>query len=113
MDLKQTNEFIFNYILTLIGPNNHQIEIREKKYSEITELIKRAFSNKQIFENVSKFSHNQAYEDILSNLDVEVFCFGSFPIKLFLPDSDLDITVLFLEKNSKKPFTEYSNDMLY
>lgn len=91
MDYIAIEKTLINYIINLIGPNQHQNELRENKFNIIKKIVLETFSN-------------------LEDIQGHIFYFGSFPMKTYLPDSDLDITVLLSHKKNGKPYANYSYD---
>ena len=94
MDYKKVEDCFTDFIINLVGPNEVSDREREEKFNYIKNLITKTL----IEENIELTPH--------------IFCFGSFPIKTYLQDSDLDITLVFENKNTKSFITEYSYDFL-
>lgn len=82
-----------DYITSIIGPNLEQDLSREKKF----QILKSIIQNALIFE---------------SNINVHIFSFGSFPLNTYLPDSDIDITLILEDKITRKIITNYSFEYL-
>ena len=95
MDYNNINNVFVDYILSLIGPNSKVNNSRE----DILSLIK-----KIVIDTID--------ENIELNLETKIFCFGSFPLRSYLPESDMDVTIMLIDKETKQPYTNYSSDML-
>jgi DNA polymerase sigma len=63
-----------DYILKLIGPNSEQNQIRENKHKQIKNILEKTFAEQR--------------------LKLNLFSFGSYPIRTYLPESDMDITLI-------------------
>lgn len=94
MDIDSINKCFVEYILNLVGPSSQQNKSRESKLGIIRKVIQDTLD-----------------KDVELNLETRVFCFGSYPTQTYLPDSDLDITVMLVDKQTKHPFTSYSYEM--
>lgn len=81
------------YILNYSGPSREQDEFREEKYKIIKSVILKAFQEEQ-------------------DIKIKIFCFGSFPFKTYHRDSDIDITIILLDKTTDKLITSYSIELL-
>ncbi len=90
---KIENKFA-DYILNLLGPNEELDKQREEKFNFIKNLI------------INEF------EKECQDITPHIFCFGSFPLKTYLQESDLDITILFEEKKKNNLLLNYSFDFL-
>jgi hypothetical protein len=88
---KIENKFA-DYILNLLGPNEELDKQREEKFNFIKTLIIKSLKVE--------------YPDLTPH----IYCFGSFPLKTYLNDSDLDITILFEEKSKGSFILNYSFD---
>lgn len=81
MEHQILEELFVDYIIEKVGPNKD----KEK-------IVKTLIS---IFESLIK----DALEEENTNYIIKIFPFGSFPSKLYLYNSDLDLSVLFFPKN--------------
>lgn len=82
------------YILGQLGPNKELDNQREEKFNFLKQIITNAIE-KEFF-----------------NIKPHIFIFGSFPLKTYLQDSDLDITILFEDKTKNCFLMNYSFDFL-
>ena len=94
MDYTKVEDSFTDFIINLVGPNEVSDKEREEKFIYIKNLITKTL----IEEKIELIPH--------------IFCFGSFPIKTYLQDSDLDITLIFEDRNTKSFITDYSYDFL-
>ncbi len=83
-----------DYILQLLGPNEELDRQREEKFKFIKDLITTVFEHE------------------CPDIKPHILCFGSFPLKTYLHESDLDITILFEEKSKNSFLLNYSFDFL-
>ena len=81
------------YILNYSGPNKEQDDYREEKYKIIKNVIMKAFQEEQ-------------------DIKIKIFSFGSFPFKSYHRDSDIDMTIILLDKTTDKLITSYSIELL-
>jgi DNA polymerase sigma len=81
------------YIINLIGPN----EEIEYERCEKFKIVKKILTNSFITED---------------NIIPHIFCFGSFPMKTYLPDSDMDITIILEDSHTGNIITHYSYEFL-
>ena len=81
------------YILNYSGPNKEQDDYREEKYKIIKNVIMKAFQEEQ-------------------DLKIKIFSFGSFPFKSYHRDSDIDMTIILIDKTTDKLVTSYSIELL-
>ena len=82
-----------DYILSYSGPNKEQDEYREEKYNIIKNVILTAFQEEQ-------------------EIKIEIFTYGSFPFKSYHRDSDIDMTIILIDKTTNKLMKSYSIDIL-
>jgi hypothetical protein len=94
MDYKKVENCYSDYIISLVGPNEELDRQREEKFIKIKELILSAFEK----ESCEYIPH--------------IYCFGSFPLKMYLQDSDLDITIMFEDKEKGTYITSFSFDFI-
>ena len=77
MDYKKIEELFIDYILSTLGPNK-EIEIeRNNALNKIKEII----------ENILRKE--------LHDFITYIIPYGSFPVKTYLKDADIDITICF------------------
>ena len=81
------------YILNYSGPNKEQDEYREEKYNIIKNVILKSFQEEQ-------------------DIKIKIFSFGSFPFKSYHRDSDIDMTIILIDKTTNKLITSYSIELL-
>lgn len=89
---KLENLFV-EHILNLIGPNRANDYDRNEKLFIIRNIIQSALINEH-------------------NIIPHIFCYGSFPMKTYLPDSDMDITIILEDKTTQSIKTNYSFEYL-
>ncbi|MCQ2819847.1 MAG: nucleotidyltransferase domain-containing protein [archaeon] len=77
-----------NYMLDLIGPT----EERETKFNSVFKMVKIIISERL----------NKKFPDYES----KIFPYGSVPLKTYLKDSDVDITIFFSKKANEEIKTE-------
>ena len=82
-----------DYIVNIIGPNQEQDLLREHKFKSIKNIIQNAF-----------------YMD--HNIIPHIFSFGSYSLKTYLPDSDMDITIILEDKSTNQIISNYSYEYL-
>lgn len=132
-------ELTSNYILSLIGPNNFSNKSWNDKITSLNEVLidciysklddkndKNTYDDKSessVNLDFSKISNlnvsnqnaiisNNKYELIIQKLEIIIVPFGSFPLRIYLPESDVDLTVILKDKETQKIFTDYSADFL-
>ena len=81
------------YILEYSGPNKELDEFREEKYTTIKNIILKAFQDEP-------------------DIKIQIFSFGSFPFKSYHRDSDIDMTLILIDKTSNKLITSYNVELL-
>lgn len=82
-----------DYIINLIGPNEENEQERSEKLEIMKGIITSSFESE-------------------SNIIPHVFCFGSFPMKTYLPESDMDITIILEDRQTGTIITKYSFEFL-
>ena len=82
-----------DYLINIIGPNSEQDYSRELKFKSIKNIITNAF-----FMDNTMVPH--------------IFCFGSFSLRTYLPDSDIDITLILENKTTNQIISNYSYEYL-
>jgi hypothetical protein len=93
MDYKQLEKHFADYIINLLGPNEELDAQREKKFNSLRGIIIGSFQ-----QEIGIMPH--------------IFCFGSFPLKTYLQESDLDITIILEDKSKGTMLSNYSYDYL-
>jgi hypothetical protein len=96
MDYEKIEKKFAEYIINLHGPNLDQDKSREMKYEFIKNLILNYFENFGKDQNAHGAKNSDGSTEI--KLKPHIFCFGSYPLKTYLQDSDLDITIIFEDK---------------
>jgi len=81
------------YILSYSGPNKELDDYREEKYGIIKNIILKAFQEEP-------------------DIKIQIFSFGSFPFKSYHRDSDIDMTLILIDKTTDKLITSYSIELL-
>ena len=81
------------YILSYSGPNKELDDYREEKYSIIKNIILKSFQDDP-------------------DIKIQVFSFGSFPFKSYHRDSDIDLTLILIDKTTDKLITSYGVELL-
>jgi DNA polymerase sigma len=94
MDFIKLESVFTEYILDLIGPNEDLDKKRKENFEFIEQIIKDGISKE--------------YPDI----EPHVFLFGSYPLKSYLQESDLDVTIIFQDKKNKDFYLNNSFDFL-
>jgi tRNA nucleotidyltransferase (CCA-adding enzyme) len=82
------------HIINLVGPTEESDKQKEEKFNNIKDLITKILIEEKI------------------DLIPHIYCFGSYPIKTYLQDSDLDVTIIFKDKEKKSFVTNYSYEFL-
>jgi DNA polymerase sigma len=82
-----------DYILRALGPNLDHDYSREIKFKAIKKIIQNGFA---------------AEPGIIAH----VFSFGSFPLRTYLPDSDMDITVILEDRSTNQIISNLSYEYL-
>jgi DNA polymerase sigma len=72
-------ETFVNYLISLIGPTDEENTLRETKFQLLKKLLEEAFYEK--------------------GYNVKLLNFGSFPLRTYLPESDMDSTLIFENEN--------------
>jgi hypothetical protein len=98
MDYEKIEKKFAEYIINLHGPNMEQDKSREIKFEFIKNLILNYFENLE--KDMTLPVNSEGSSEMKSNLKLKphIFCFGSYPMKTYLQDSDLDITIIFEDK---------------
>lgn len=82
-----------DYIISITGPSTEEDETRQAKSNIIKGVIMNGLSGE-------------------TNLIVRIFSFGSFPFKSYHRDSDMDITVVLVDKKTSKLVSSYTAEYL-
>ena len=82
-----------DYILNYSGPNKEQDDYREEKYKIIKNVLLKAFQDEP-------------------DIKIKIFSFGSFPFKSYHRDSDIDMTIVLIDKTTDKLISSYSIELL-
>ncbi len=82
-----------DYIISTLGPSEDHDYSREYKFKSIKKIIQNGFA---------------AEPGIIAH----VFSFGSFPLRTYLPDSDMDITVILEDKTTNQIISNLSYEFL-
>jgi len=82
-----------DYIMSILGPNEEHEYSREFKFQSIKKIIQKGFSSEP-------------------GIIAHVFSFGSFPLRTYLPDSDMDITVILEDKTTNRIISNLSYEFL-
>ena len=94
MQNEKIEKLFVDFILNLIGPNEEREKDRNKKYNLVKKII----------------------EDTLQahypNYIPHIFPYGSFPIKAYLKESDIDITMIFENKTNHQILINLTNDLI-
>jgi len=80
-DYASVDKAFSNYLLKLVGPNFEQDTSRENKFQRL----------KLILEHTMKEN----------GIKAKIFNFGSFPIRTYLQDSDMDVTIVLEDEENK------------
>ena len=87
------DKHFIDYIISIAGPSAEQDELRLSKCAIIKKVISNAFINEP---------------DVI----VHTFSFGSFPFKSYHRDSDMDITVILIDRKTNKLISSYTVEYL-
>ena len=88
MNYKKIEELFIDFILDIIGPNEEIENERNNNLKIIQDIILNILTQK------------------LPDYKTHVLTYGSFPIKTYLKDADIDITIFFESKIEKKVLTD-------
>ena len=84
MDYVKIEELFVDYILNKLGPNSETENIRSEVLEKITTII------------------NDILQKDMVDYIIYVIPYGSYPVKTYLNDADIDITICFKSKKSNK-----------
>lgn len=85
----QIDQMFTNYLLSCIGPNQDENQRRQENFNVL----------KSLFEN---YFLKKGYQ-------VRFLYFGSFPLRTYLPESDIDCTLIF-ENAGKGSYLDLNSD---
>ena len=94
MNYNKIEELYVDFILDIIGPNANTENDRNTKLKVVKTIITNLF--------------NQKLPDYITH----VYQYGSFPIKTYLKDADIDITIFFESKIEKRILIEVPLDLI-
>ena len=93
MNISKIDKLFADFIIDLVGSTPERDYLRKTKIDMIKPIIEKSL--------LLDFPHLNPY----------ILIYGSFSIKSYLKDADIDITILFEEKNSKELITNFSHEM--
>ena len=94
MNTSKIDKLFSDFIIDLVGSTPERDYLRKTKIDMIKPIIEKSL--------LIDFP----------NLNNYILIYGSFSIKSYLKDADIDITILFEEKNSKKLITNFSHETI-
>ena len=84
MDYVKLEHLFTDFIIDLVGPNPERDNIRNLKFAMIKPIMEKALCYE--------------FKDYIPH----IFIYGSFSIKTYLKDADIDITILYEDRNTHK-----------
>jgi len=78
------------YLIKLIGPSIEQDQFRQSRFNIVKIVLEKAFKDQGITPHI--------------------FSFGSFPIRTYLPESDMDVTIILEDTASGKIMNNFTVD---
>ena len=92
MQKEKIESLFVNFILKLVGPTEERENERNSKFELIKKIIEESL-------NIN-----------FPNYFPYIFLYGSFPIKTYLKDSDIDITIIFQDKKNYQLLIDLTQD---
>ena len=78
----QIERVFSDYIIKLIGPSVEQDQFRQSRFLIVKNVLEKAFRE--------------------HGITPHIFSFGSFPIRTYLPESDMDVTIILEDAGSQQ-----------
>ena len=94
MQSDKVEKLFVDFILKGIGPNEERENNRNTKFNIAKKIIKNTITTE--------------YPDFIPY----VFTYGSFPLKTYLKEADIDITIILEDKNTHQILIDLSNDII-
>jgi hypothetical protein len=94
MHYNKIEELYVDFILDLIGPNQEGENQRKINFSIVKDIITKTFESK------------------LPDFKTYIKAYGSYPIKTYLNNADIDITIFFESKKKQKILIELPLDLI-
>ena len=94
MKTEEIENLFVNFILKQVGPTETREEERNSKLQIVKQLIENSLS--------------EYYPDLIPH----IFPYGSFPIKTYLKEADIDITIIFENKNTHQILIDLSQEII-
>lgn len=94
MRKEEIERLFVDFILKLVGPNEEREKERNEKYNLVTRIIEDSLK--------IQYPHFIPY----------IFPYGSFPLKTYLKESDIDITIFFENKANNQILINISDEII-
>ncbi len=94
MNYNKIEELYVDFILDIIGPNLEREMERNTNLNIVKDIIIKIFNNK------------------LPDYETFIFPYGSYPIKTYLKNADIDITIFFESKSEHKVLIDLPIDLI-
>ena len=94
MNYNKIEELFVDFILDIIGPNL----VRENERNEHLKMLKKIIT--------------EIFEKNLQDYSTHIMAYGSFPIKTYIKNADIDVTIFFESKSEKKIFTNMPTNLV-
>ncbi len=94
MNYKKIEELFVDFILDIIGPNEERENERNNNLSIVQKIISKILTNR------------------LPDYITYVLPYGSFPIKTYLKDADIDITIFLQSKSEKNVIIDFPINLI-